>query len=99
MKNKLKLIAYYRPPCDKSYDRDPFIRHLQTFLENNSKDDCILVGDININAFQRSSYNPNSFPNKYFTLLESFGFTLTNTEITRPITETLLDHVVSNFEG
>lgn len=57
----------------------------------------LLLGDININTRNLPKDHPNSMPCKYSNLLSSFGFEVTNDRITRPVSGTIIDHVVSNF--
>lgn len=46
----LKLVAYYRPP--HRINENVFLRHLQGHLENAHGSDCMVLGDINIDALK-----------------------------------------------
>lgn len=82
------VSAYYRPPDDRNLT--DFFNHLELILSA-SNSIHVLVGDINID----SSSSSNKFLD-YLNILTSYGFLLTNTNITRPSSSSILDHVAFN---
>lgn len=87
----IKLTAYYRPPYQSNFSL--FLQHLKSNISNTS-DLHIIVGDINIDLL---TLNSSIYCNQYLNLIESFGYTVSNSFKTRPISNTLIDHVVVNF--
>lgn len=55
-----------------------------------NSDNCIIVGDMNIDVFDLNNFD-------YTNLIHSYGFEISNSYRTRPISGTLLDHFVINF--
>lgn len=84
----LDLHAIYRPP---SFDSRRFIAELdQMYLDVRKGNDCLVVGDMNVPINQAS----NPFVTEYLQLLEAYNMFATNTNVTRPISNNILDHVV-----
>lgn len=84
----LDLHAIYRPP---SFDSRRFIAELDQMYSGVRKgNDCLVVGDMNVPINQAS----NPFVTEYLQLLEAYNMFATNTNVTRPISNNILDHVV-----
>lgn len=78
----------YRPPSD---DTTRLFSTVEEILENsNSTSPCFIVGDVNIPINQQQNQNVL----RYNQLLNSFSATVSNTIITRPSINNVLDHVV-----
>lgn len=91
-KLKTNLIAIYRPPGFRCCD---FLEKLETKLNELGRDQhVILLGDTNI-PFNLETANP---VQEYARLLESFNLQVTNSVITRPASQNLLDHVVCSSD-
>lgn len=85
----LLVSSYYRPPDDSILT--DFFNHLESTLSS-SNSLHILVGDINIDTKSSSTKL-----NDYLNILSSFGFSITNTNITRPSSNSIIDHVAFNY--
>lgn len=67
-----------------------FLCDIESELDDSDDERKIFLGDININ------WNENSYgTNEYKDLLDSFNATLTNHQITRPKSNALIDHVIT----
>lgn len=88
--NVIIIDAYYRPP------EVPFSRLTEVLSANLAQHPGhkrIVLGDFNVNLLGYSSMS-----NQYVDLVESLGFVVVNNEVTRPVSGTLLDHVLKNFQ-
>lgn len=65
---------------------------LETILNNGTNDNCILVGDMNIDTTKKDV-----FSTRYRNLLNSYGFIVGNEIPTREGSGTLIDHFISNL--
>lgn len=84
----LYLAAYYRPDWT---DFNLYLDHLESFLTDYVSSNSIVCGDMNINALGTDKCR------EYKSLIDSYGFNLSNTFYTRPVSRTLIDHFVTNF--
>lgn len=95
---KLNGIFYdvhgvYRPP---SYDFNSFHTMLEAWLAEASPSRPLLIfGDINIPM----NLVNNNVVVKYKNLLECYGCLCTNTHVTRPLSNNILDHVVCKLDN
>lgn len=88
--NKSLIIsAYYRPPDDTILT--DFLQHLDNTLDSGDSAH-VVVGDINIDSNSSSRKL-----DKYLNIISSFGFAITNTNLTRPSSESIIDHVLFNY--
>lgn len=86
--NKIDFHAVYRPP---SFDARMCLNEIEDMMSNVNKDNrCILVGDLNI----PTNIQSNNIVREYERLLSSFNMVVTNTNVTRPTSGNILDHVV-----
>lgn len=81
------IAGYYRPDWSNFSE---FSLHLENFLANYNCFHCIILGDMNINVL-----DPKNF--EYKNLIESYRFLISNGIRTRPASDTLLDHFITNF--
>lgn len=82
----------YRPP---SFDFNTFHNMLESWLLSSNKNrSCFIAGDVNVPINQLN----NNLVFRYKSLLESHGFVCTNTFATRPVTNNVLDHLVSRVD-
>lgn len=89
---RFNVIAVYRPP---NYHFSEFQNKLDRKLASIANDKFVfLVGDINIPVNLPS----NNVVNEYRRLLESHDMHVTNTVVTRVLSNNILDHVVCNTE-
>lgn len=88
--NELSMIAYYRPPDSQNVTE--FMLDLEQSLYNTGNKKCLVVGDINFNLLANTQTIDN-----YKMLLGSLDFHCCNTKVTRNSSNSILDHVVSNF--
>lgn len=85
------LTVIYMP---KFLDNGKLMETLDVLCEQGGGKEHFIVGDFNIDLFSQSSVTLS-----YLNLLESYDFQVTNDLITRPASETLIDHAIANFEG
>lgn len=84
----LNIHAVYRPP---SFDASRFLAELEGMLAGTmSSQECIVIGDVNI----PTNIITNNVVREYSRLLSSFNMVVTNTSVTRPASNNVLDHVV-----
>lgn len=82
---ELMLDAYYRPP------RLAFGTFLDVFeaqLRQCRDGSAVFVGDMNVDLFSNDSET-----RRYLDLLRSYSFAVTNDVVTRPASQSILDHV------
>ncbi len=84
----LRISLIYRPPDEKYED---FENVFEPVLASGNMNHLIL-GDFNYDLRRTSSETK-----KYIQLLSAYGFSITNNNITRDESQSILDHVVSNF--
>lgn len=83
----VNLHAVYRPPC---FDVRRFLFEIENMISaSNNNDRCILVGDTNIPI----NITSNNIVREYMRLLEAYNLVTTNTSVTRPSSNNVLDHV------
>ncbi|KAL1376335.1 hypothetical protein pipiens_016954 [Culex pipiens pipiens] len=81
----------YRPPSD---DTSRLFSAIEEILANSDPaSPCFIVGDVNVPVNQPHNVNVR----RYNQLLNAFSATVSNTIITRPISNNLLDHVVCSI--
>lgn len=86
------IHGVYRPP---SFDTHAFCDHLEQWMDQtNSNHSCFFVGDINIPI----NLSNNNVVIKYRTLLQSYGYLITNTVTSRPMSGNILDHVICKVD-
>lgn len=84
----VNLHAVYRPP---SFDVRRFLHQIEGMLSSASAGDkSILVGDFNIPL----NIVNNNIVGEYLRLLETYNMMPTNTAVTRPSSNNILDHIV-----
>lgn len=91
--NKLFIYGVYRPPQS---DMNAFRTSLENSLQRISTNMCLLVGDFNVNINLRSGSN-GQLAHDYLNLINSNGMAVCNTNITRESSNSIIDHVCSNF--
>lgn len=83
------ISSYYRPPDYATLPK--FLEHLECVFEANTNSPHCVVGDVNVDVrsrnFESSDYNQ---------LITSYGYFVTNSEITRLSSNAILDHVLFN---
>lgn len=90
--NKSLIVsAYYRPPDDHIFSE--FMQHLNSILDSGDSPH-VVVGDINIDSNSSSRKLDN-----YLNVISSYGFAITNTNITRPSSSSIIDHVLFNYQA
>lgn len=52
---------------------------------------------MNVNMRKISTNKPNGLPNRYYELLSSYSMTVINDYTTRPASQSVIDHIVSNI--
>lgn len=80
------IICYYRPPY--SSNLTAFKEDLENEMLQSQKNNVVIIGDFNINGFNDTDY---------MDLIDSYAFKLTNTNPTRPSSQRILDHVITNM--
>lgn len=86
--NPVDLHAVYRPPA---FEVRRFLTELEGMVSAvRSGHRCIVVGDTNI----PTNMACNNIVGEYIRLLASYNLMVTNTNITRPVSNNILDHVV-----
>lgn len=84
----LEIHGVYRPP---SYDFNKFHDRLETWLnECSTNRPCLIFGDVNIPV----NLSNNNVVLKYKHLLQSYGYICSNTIVTRPASQNILDHIM-----
>lgn len=87
----ITLHSMYRPP---DFDFNFFANYLENIVATNTPDSTmLLVGDMNI-----AINSQNRETQKYSDLLSSYNMMVTNSNVTRPSSNNILDHVVCNTE-
>lgn len=81
----IDVIGYYRPPSNINIDE--FFLDLEQELD--SPEPIIIGGDINIDINKQ-----NQITGKYHTLLSSYGAKILNNQVTRPASNTIIDHFI-----
>lgn len=82
------MHAVYRPP---SYDFPRFLLMKDAIITAQGIDaSCVIVGDLNVSVNQHDS----TVVREYCNLLNRYNFAVTNSHITRPVSNNILDHVV-----
>lgn len=90
--SKYTILAVYRPPPLTNLNMEPFLNRLESLFESFKTHKCIMLGDLNIHPTRNER-----IIKQYMELLECYDFDLCNTEVTRESSQTILDHVCSNF--
>lgn len=85
----IKLYTYYRSQKVKI---DDFLEDLKQRLETNTDKNCLMLGDSNIDLSKDSIKAI-----KLKSLCETHNFDICNTNVTRPISKSIIDHVICNF--
>lgn len=85
------VVGVYRPP---SYDFEKFHDELEFLLSTHGSRPLFVVGDVNIPM----NLTNNNVVSRYKSLLDSYNFVCSNTHVTRPISNNVLDHFVSRKE-
>lgn len=89
----IRLISYYRPPSHSNIT--DLLGDVENELNDDSVEGKIMIGDLNINLKERSNLT-----DEYNTLLESFNAKILNQQITRPKSNAIIDHVITqSIEG
>lgn len=86
---KLNIAAYYRSQRVSSND---LLVSMEDYMNRFGNENCFIGGDMNIDVLHTDGI---SF--RYFNLLNSFGFSISNDKRTRCASGTLLDHAITNF--
>lgn len=82
------IIAYYRPP--NSSNLSAFMTDLEKELDADSEMNKIICGDMNINTKSDTNDSRN-----YKLLIDSSSATILNNNITRPKSNAILDHIIT----
>lgn len=90
LKEKLLFTSVYMPKIE---DNALLMDILETLLTEAGNKKHIIVGDTNLNMADDGLTQ-----RIYWDLLESFNYNLTNDKVTRPISHSIIDHVVTNFD-
>lgn len=88
--NYLLVTAVYMPDIAHF----PLLNSRLNSLLTNTTRNHVLLGDFNINI-----RNSNNISNSYEDTIESLGYSIKNTLPTRPRSQTLIDHIIANFEN
>jgi hypothetical protein len=88
-KGPISIFCYYRPPSSVNFSN--FMKDVEAELNIDHKQK-LLVGDLNIDWLGDCNESK-----KFRDLLTCFGYETTNSIRTRPISDKIIDHVVSNF--
>jgi hypothetical protein len=83
---RITLIGYYRPPTHDNLNI--FLNDLQTELSTHRK--VLIGGDLNIDLNHTSAA-----ADSYCDIISSFGAYVLNDNVTRPVSGTLIDHLVA----
>jgi hypothetical protein len=93
-KKKFKLISYYRPPeSQKIKNINDFLNDVEAEISDNCER-IMLIGDINIDITENCRYAQD-----YKNLINGYDMQLINNNVTRDISEKIIDHVVVNFNN
>lgn len=84
-----EVVGLYRPP---SFDFYRFHEEIENILSVQNSRLRFIVGDINIPV----NLSNNNVVVRYKNLLESYNYSCSNTFVTRPISNNILDHLVCN---
>lgn len=89
---RVLVHGIYRPP---GYDVNSFFNHVENIVSSgDSQLPCFLLGDMNIAVNDLESQGTQ----RYLQLLTSYNMIVTNTHITRPASNNLLDHVITQSD-
>jgi hypothetical protein len=92
-KQKLKLVTYYRPPeSQKIRNIDDFIADVEKEISD-EKERIMLVGDVNIDVLDNCKY-----AKEYKNLMGAYNMKIVNKNVTRDVSEKIIDHVAINFD-
>lgn len=89
--SSIRIIVHgiYRPP---GYDVNHFVSNLENIISSvDSKCPCFILGDMNVAVNDVESLGTQ----RYLQLLSSYNMIVTNTHMTRPVSNNLLDHVIT----
>lgn len=86
------VVGVYRPP---SFDFTKFHDELENILSGYNSRPLFIVGDVNIPI----NLSNNNVVLRYKSLLESYDCVCSNTFVTRPISNNVLDHFVTRKEN
>lgn len=85
----MNIAGYYRPDWVPITD---LLDNMQIFIDKFGHKNCFIGGDTNINIL-----DANAKTLQYINLLNSLGFSISNNNVTRWSSGTLLDHAITNF--
>lgn len=83
-----RISCFYMP---KKIDYGILLHILEQILSTARSNKHLVVGDFNLDINR-----PDNIVNSYTSLLNSYGYYLTNTNITRPASNSIIDHVWCN---
>ncbi|XP_075160495.1 uncharacterized protein LOC142233449 [Haematobia irritans] len=84
----MKFVTFYR---SQKCSVEQFKFTLESMLNDHAGSPIVLVGDTNIDRYHSSYYN------EMLDLFQSFGCENAHEMVTRPLSDTCIDHVFSNF--
>lgn len=79
----ITLIAYYRPPEERNFNRD-----IEQELSASSNNPLIVTGDLNIDPIDKLQ-----FPE----MIDCYNFAITNAYQTRPASGKLINYAITNL--
>lgn len=88
----MSITAVYRPPVNNKLFIDHFLNHIDKYLFDLKNKNCIIMGDFNFNLLDHHNKNITEYKN----VIASNGFFICDKTITRPKTNTCIDHVLTN---
>lgn len=91
-KSHLVLTCIYRPPNTKAEKVERFFTTLMNHLDNIERENSYCIGDFNIDTLSNDNLT-----HKYLSTMQSYGFYICDkTTVTRPISNTCIDHLHTN---
>lgn len=85
---RIMITAVYMP---KKKDSEVLLRLMETWFSD-IQGHHLLVGDFNLNTL-----NPDTTTQAYIDLSQMYGYTQRNNQVTRPASNSIIDHMFSNF--
>lgn len=89
--NEINIIGLYRVPNYNNINR--FFDTIERLLSKYTKQKCFFVGDINIDIQINKT---NAIKTKYLNMLSSQNFVVCNTDSTRDVSGSIVDHTATN---
>lgn len=87
--NNLLITAVYLPDVSNF----PLLDDLFNQLLSSAEGKHLIMGDFNVNIL-----NKNLTSRRYMNTIESYGYSIKNNLVTRPSSETCIDHIITNFD-